>query len=98
MDIKSEVEDKVKGSVEKGEQKLAESQSFLTEIIEELKNKAAKAKENTAEYVDEGCAKIKDRSVELEGSIRTYIENNPWKSIGFSVVAGLILAKFMSKK
>ncbi len=50
----------------------------IKEIIESVKDKSQD---------------LKDKSVEFEKSIRKYTKENPWKAIGFSVLAGAIISK-----
>lgn len=50
----------------------------IKEIIESVKDKSQD---------------LKDKSIKLEKSISKYAKENPWKAIGFSVLAGVIISK-----
>lgn len=89
-----------------------ESHSKLTDIKNAVGNKYTEAKDMAAnlakdtsekaaqvkEYLVEKSHVVKEQAIKAEESVSGYIKENPWKSIGISAAAGIILAKLFSRK
>lgn len=90
----------------KEEKKLSESLHEAKEaIVDSVRDKSHAAasyihdmKEAVMESVKDNAEELKQKTSEAQESVCKYVKQNPWKTIGFSALAGAIIAKLFSRK
>ncbi|MDR3492585.1 MAG: hypothetical protein P4M12_11210 [Gammaproteobacteria bacterium] len=55
------------------------------------------AKEKAQEFVEQSIYDVKERTADIQEDVIHYVQKNPVKAIGFSVLAGLILSQLLRK-
>lgn len=77
----------------------------LEELRERLADSAYEESEEIAEKAREIMQTIKEKSKQLwevtsekKDSVRKYVQENPWKSVGISAATGFLIAMLFNKK
>ncbi len=66
-------------------------------IKDTILNNAHHIKETAEKFMHESVKEIKDRSSELQENVVTYVKENPVKSVGFALLAGIVAAVLLKK-
>jgi ElaB/YqjD/DUF883 family membrane-anchored ribosome-binding protein len=76
---------------EKVKEKLRETRNVLSETAQHVKGR-------TEDFIGQSFQDMKDRSVDIQGDVVSYAKEHPVRTIGFAVLAGLLLSQLLLRK
>lgn len=68
-----------------------------SEMVENVNEQLQKVKNKSSEFLKNAGKEISDRYYDMEDSIVTYIQRNPWKAVGISLLSGYVLSIILRK-
>ena len=74
-----------------------EIKSKASETKDAILKTAHHAKDNAGGLLQDSFESIKDKSANLQGDVEKYVKTHPIRSVGFAVLAGLILSQLFRK-
>jgi len=90
-DLKKDVNGALNDIKQVASHKYAEAKDKVIHLANDASEKTAEVKE----YITEKSQQVKDSALKAEKTVTTYVKKNPWKAIGISAAAGLVLAKIL---
>ena len=94
----------IKSDLKNLNEKAHETTNAFSDAAHHLKEKAYDARDkiydaagNVRERAEEFAHDIKDKAVDAHEDVVQYVRKNPIKSIGFAVIAGMLLSKLFDK-
>ncbi len=76
--------------LKKIKEKAGETRDAITQVAYDAKGKAQ-------ELFEQKLADVKEKSADFQENVISYVQENPVKAIGFSVLAGLILSQLLRR-
>ena len=73
------------------------SENNLERKKEELEKFTDRAKDKAEEMLKRTSQEIAEKYAHMEECVINYIQKNPWKSVGYSILGGIILANLFKK-
>ena len=70
----------------------------LKDRAQDLQEKAMHFRDDATSYVKENYVKAREKSLVMEDKVVTYVRENPIKAVGFSILAGVALAKLLRSR
>jgi ElaB/YqjD/DUF883 family membrane-anchored ribosome-binding protein len=74
--------------LQKVKEKACETRDAITQT-------AYDAKERAHEIFDQSVADLKEKSSDMQENVIAYVQKNPVKTIGFSMLAGILLSQIL---
>ena len=77
---------------------VADADETVNENVVDLKNKFLEVKDKLVESYEENTAKYKAKVLKANKDVVGYVKDNPWKTIGMVLVAGIAINKLFNLK
>lgn len=70
----------------------------IRETRDALSQTAVDAKGRAQEVLNDSVGDVKETYDDLEQRVATYVKKNPFKSLGFGILAGMVISSFLRKR
>ncbi len=83
--------------LQKIKEKASETRDAISQAASDAKGRAHDILEQSLSDMKEKFAGVKEKSADFQENIVTYVQENPVKTIGFAVLAGVLLSQLLRK-